>query len=180
MNNGELTAQVARVLARKFNGRADVLFDHGDKKTDGEEKVGVIRSWFGDKLMRDSLLADLDIAVVLPDSNRLVVLIEIEESSANPKTLLGDVFATLFGDHITFQGKRELVVDSKTILIVLAHSKSDLQAASHISGLLQARSMWNTRNSCVGQIVVEMYQDSANLEAKLVTLIEHAIINQKS
>ena len=168
MNNGELTAQVARVLARKFNGRADVLFDHGDKKTDG------------DKLMRDSLLADLDIAVVLPDSNRLVAVIEIEESSASPKTLLGDLFATLFGDHITFQGKRELVVDSKTALIVLAHSKSNMQAANHISGLLHARSAWKTRNSCVGSIVVGTYEDSADLEDKLVTLIENAIINQKS
>jgi hypothetical protein len=177
MNNGELTARMARVLTQKFMGRAEILFDHGDKKSDGEDHVGVIRSWFGNRITRDTLLADLDMAVVLPNSNRLVALIEIEESSANAKTLLGDVFATLFGDHITFQGKRELHVDAKTTMIVFAQSQSHSEVADHLSRLVNTHGTVNTFNSCIGRIVVGTYKNFAELEDKLITLIEHALGN---
>ena len=180
MNNGELTAQLARILSQRFQERAHVLFDHGDKMTDGADKVGVIRSWYGNILTRDSLLSDLDIAVVVPNSNKVIALVEIEESSANPKTLLGDVFAILLGDHITFQGKRELYVDSNSTLTVLAFSKSHVKISDHLSGQLQAHRGWNTRNSCVGRIVVGTYKDFAELEDKLTIIIEQALGSRQS
>ena len=121
MNNGELTAKVARKLAETFKGRADILFDHGNSATDDSNRVGVIRAWFGEKLSRKSLLADLDIAVVSPESNDVLLFAEIEESSASPKTIFGDIFATLLAEHFTFRGKRQLNVAECAKFVVLFH-----------------------------------------------------------
>ena len=60
--------------------------------------------------------------MVRQESGEAVALIEIEESSATPKVLLGDAFATLLGDHITFQGKHALKKGKWTTLIVLVHA----------------------------------------------------------
>jgi hypothetical protein len=181
MNHGELTAEVARRLTAKFKGRADILFDHGKKKLDGEDKVGVIRSWFGDKPTptRGSLLADLDIAVLLPGSNQVVALIEIEESVANAKTLLGDLFATLFGDHIKFQSKRKLQVDTQTILIVLAQSASH-RVVTHLRKAMTANPDWHTKNSRIGHIIIDSFTSESALEEKLTRVIEDALANRQS
>jgi hypothetical protein len=180
MNNGELTAEVARRLTAEFKGRADILFDHGDPERDGLDKVGVIRSWFGDKRKRGTLIADLDIAVVLPDSDKVLALIEIEESSANPKTLLGNVFATLLGDHITFQCKREFQVDSQTMLIVLAQSNSEKQVITHLNQILATSVNWGTRNACIRNVLIDTFRDRFDLEKKLFRLVKSAIENRKS
>jgi len=178
MDNGKLTADVARKLSKKFGTRAEILFDHGDPEKDGKDQVGVIRSWFGDKLARDFLLADVDIAVVLPNSNQVLALVEIEESSASPKTLLGDVFATLFGDHIIFQGKRELLVDERTTLIVLSRGGSR-QVITHLNKILASQQNEQTKNSCIHRIIIDTF-DKSNLEQKLTRVIEDAIANQQS
>jgi hypothetical protein len=179
MNNGELTAKVARKLTAKFRRRADILFDHGKKELDGEDKVGVIRSWFGSELKHGSLVADLDLAVVLPNCDQLVTLIEIEESSPNPKTLLGDVFGTLFGDHITFQGKRELQVDLQTALIVLARSASH-QIITHLNQTLLANPDWRTKNSRIGRVVIDTFETDSDLEEKLTSVIEDTLARRRS
>jgi hypothetical protein len=180
MNKGKLTAKMARILGEKFKGRADILFDLGNPKTDGADKVGIIRSWFGSKLTRGSLLANLDMAVVLPKPNQVVALIEIEESAANAKTLLGDVFATLFGDHITFRGKPELKVDAQTILIVLACSSSHRQVASYLNQTLRVNPDWRTKNSRIGRVVIDAFRTESELEEKLTNVIENALARRQS
>ena len=126
MPDGALTAHVARALARSLSDRpVDVLFDHGDPLTDNPDCLGEIVSWYGDRYVAHARLALLDIAVVRKERDEVVALIEIEESAATPKVVLGDLFGTLMGDHITFQGKRALQVGSGTTLVVLVQGAGE-------------------------------------------------------
>lgn len=170
MNNGELTAEVARLLSAGFQSRAEILFDHGKREIDGTGRVGVIHAWFGDTLNRRSLLADLDIAVLSPQSNRVLLLIEVEESPVSPKTILGDTVAALLAEHFTFQGKRDLDVGSWTTLLVLVRSTTHAE----VIGLLSEK-LGEIKSSCVGRAVIDTFQDKAELEKRLTERIESAL-----
>ena len=101
MPAGELTAQAARRLTKDISyPRFMVLFDHGNPRMDGVNRVGQIASWFGSHYDRNSRLALLDIALVDRKTNSVLALVEIEETSAVPKTIIGDAFGFLFGDHL--------------------------------------------------------------------------------
>jgi len=53
--HGVWTAQLARGLSKKYESSGlDVLFNHGDRLKDPEEKVGGIVSWFGPEYRRDT------------------------------------------------------------------------------------------------------------------------------
>jgi hypothetical protein len=173
MNNGELTAQVARALTTRFKSRAEILFDHGKAQSDGVDKVGKIHAWYGDALKRDSRLADLDIAVVLPRSNRVLLLIEVEESSTSAKTLLGDVFAAVLAEHFTFQGKRELETGDWTMLIVLAQAATQGKLIPFLSEKLA-----NAKSLHSGKIIIDTFGDTSDLEKKLTQHIEQALSRQ--
>jgi len=111
MSNGMLTIHLAHILQQEFNQqRFDVLHDHGPKQMDSPDKVGKLRSWFGSALKAETILADLDIALVSPRDKKVYALIEIEETTDKPKVILGDILATLFGEGIAFQGKLDLQV----------------------------------------------------------------------
>lgn len=170
MNNGELTAEVARALTAKFRARADILFDHGDQKSDGADKVGVIRAWHGDTLNRGALLADLDIAVLLPHSDRAILLIEVEESAASPKVLIGDAGAALIAEHFTFRGNRDLEVGDWTTFVVIARSKTHANLIPFLSKKLGA-----FKSAGIGKVVIETYQDKTELEMKLTRQIGLAL-----
>jgi hypothetical protein len=170
MNNGELTAEVARALTGRFRSRAEILFDHGNQEIEGPDRVGLIRAWFGDTLNRRALLADLDIAVLLPQSNRALLLIEVEESAANPKKLLGDACAALIAEHFTFQRKRDLEVGDWTNLLVLVRSATHAEVSAFLSGKLE-----EINSSHFGQVVLDTFKDKAELEEKLTHRIELAL-----
>jgi hypothetical protein len=180
MANGELTARIARRLSQKLELRGfDILFDHGDRQTDPPDKLGEIVSWFGHKLRLDARLALLDIAVVSRDSDKAFALIEIEESSATPKVLLGDVLATLLGDKVTFQHDRDLKVGQWTTLIVLTRadkrgSKESLVAFLE-DRLNRLRYALSTPNASIDRIVVATFGDESELEAKLTQAVKEAL-----
>ncbi len=98
--HGELTAEIGAKLT--FDGY-DIFYDHGTSS----ENVGKIVSTLKKEYGRDDELSQLDIAVVEQDSDKAVLLVEIEETSDRPKTFLGDIFGVLFGNHIYFR-RREL------------------------------------------------------------------------
>ena len=176
MAHGELAARMARKLSPKPEFRGyDVLFDHGDKEIDPPDKVGRIVSWFGSEYKRDARLAFLDIAVVSRDSGKVFALIEIEESTSKPKVLLGDVLATLLGDKITFQGKRDLKVGRWTKLIAIAHTNKTAQIAFLRDQVNQLRPLLSTSNASIGQIVIDTFDNEPELETKLTQAVEHAL-----
>ena len=180
MANGELTARMARKLSQNLEARRfDILFDHGDSTTDPPDKLGEIVSWFGHKLKLDARLALLDIAVVSRVSDKALALIEIEESSATPKVLLGDVLATLLGDRVTFQHNRDLKVGQWTTLIVLAHadkrgSKKSLVAFLD-NQLNRLKDSLPTLNASIGRIIMDTFKDASELDAKLTQAVEEAL-----
>src|SRR5690349_15243358 len=122
MAHGVLTVQVAQTLQKEFDKRGfDVLHDHGQKDFELEDTPGKLRSWFGSDLTRETALADLDLAIVSRETDKAYALIEIEETTHKPKVILGDIFATLLGSGIAFNGKH-LGIGSWTTLIVLVRN----------------------------------------------------------
>ncbi len=176
MKQGELTAQVSRSLSRELQGRDyEVLFDHGDKGVDPPDQLGQIASWFGPDYKTDSRLALLDIAIVRRGTDDALLLVEIEENAASPKVLLGDVLATLLGDHITFQGQRELNVGPWTSLIVLVRSEADRPDAKIgylVEKLCELKSRMTTSNASIGKVVIDAFSNGVELQEKVVAYID--------
>lgn len=177
MADGPLTAKMARLLSVWLEEhRFEVLCvcGHRGNETPLPENLGHIVSWFGHNYNRDSRLALLDIAVI--SGTKALALVEIEESSDEPKTLIGDLFATLMGDHISYRGQ-ELEVGAFTTLIVLGRNKrgqSDSAALleQHGNSLL---STLRSGNASIGRIVVDTFRDESELEAKMKEQIEKAL-----
>jgi len=69
-----------------------VFYDHGNKQE--HPNVVAIKGFIGNHVTNANRLADVDV-LVANDKQEIIVLIEIEESNITPKTLLGDVFASL-------------------------------------------------------------------------------------
>jgi hypothetical protein len=125
------------------------------------------------------MLAFLDIAIVCRGTGRVLALIEIEESRASPKDLMADAFTTLIGDHVMFQGNRELKVGRWTRLVVLAKAEKVAKDRRHLE-LLQERlneikNQLRTGNASVQHVVIGTFQDELDLEAKLTCEIEKAL-----
>ncbi len=178
MIHGTLTIQMAHALAQELEPQGFVvLHDHHQPGVDSAGKLGKPRSWFGPIYAAHALLADLDIVVAAKDTDQLIALVEIEETTDKPKVLLGDVLATLLGDYITFQGQ-QFQAGPWTSLIVLAHSTNPTHQdriryletqVNHLKDTL------NTRNAKIGKVVIRSFQDKQDLEETLKILIQTSI-----
>jgi hypothetical protein len=185
MARGALTMQAARVLQPEFSQQGfDILHAHGQPGVDSPLLLGKIRSWNGEAYKPETILADLDMAVVSHAAfashkeERIYALIEIEETSSKPKLILGDVLATLLGKGIKFQGTRDLQVGRWTTLIVLARDKHQ----SQLSRLpyLEAQSKYLrenllTPNASIGRVMIDTFVDDLQLEEKLRQSITEAL-----
>ncbi len=96
-----------------------VYFDHGNK---GRNKT-VCRpiAYMGRRYGADATLAGLDIVLVQDGSACLLVEIE-EDPSTRPKTIVGDIFATLLSDNIRIKTK-SYPIRTATFLVALAIRK---------------------------------------------------------
>ena len=179
MPHGEHTARVVRALRQTLSDReVDILFDHGEQGVDPPECLGEIVSWYGPQYGTEARLALLDIAVVWRNGDRAAALIEIEESSATPKVVMGDLTAVLFGDHLTFQGKRRLEVGAWTTLIVLVPAKSDAkrrQVAELARRMEAIRVSLRSGNASIGRMRVGTYGDASDLEQVVEGLVREAL-----
>ena len=92
--HGQSTSAVAKSITDEMNKRGiDVYYDHGKKS----EFVGTIAVSIEEALKSKNQISQLDIAVVERDgdTNKAIALIEIEETTDTPKTLIGDIFTTV-------------------------------------------------------------------------------------
>ncbi len=146
--------------------------------------LGKIRAWNGDTYKSETILADLDMAVVSHaaavshEQERVYALIEIEETSNKPKVILGDVLATLLGKGIKFQGTRDLQVGRWTTLIVLARDKhqSQLSRLPYLEAQCKyLRENLLTPNASIGRVVINTFVDELQLEEKLRQSITEAL-----
>ena len=179
MSNGALTAQVAHSLQQEFNQQGfDVLHDHGQKEINSPGKLGKLRSWFGSALKSETVLADLDIAIVSHRDKKIYALIEIEETTDKPKVILGDILATLLGNGIAFQGKLDLQVGEWTTLLVMVYDahQSHLDRLAFLSEQAKIlKRKLTTPNASIGQIIIDIFSDQAQLEFVLRQHVNKAV-----
>jgi hypothetical protein len=170
---------VARRLACKLSDReVDVLFDHGDPAVDRPDCLGKIASWFGSHLSLATRLALLDIDVVQRDTNAAAALIEIEETTATPKVLLGDLLGTLLGDHVTFHSTHHLEVGPGTTLIVLVRARSEpkrRQTAELAGRVRDLQPHLRSGNAAIGRVVVRPYAGADELAELVERLVREAL-----
>ena len=172
---GELTVWIANKISDEWKKRGyDVLYDHGSKHDNGN--VGKIVSWFGEKYNREAELSQLDIAIVKKNSNDVFALIEIEESTDRPKTLLGDIFGMLMGEHVMFGGKRELTLDKNAVLVILGYSKvrHDERNRYIQDKAMKVKSDLHTANANVKKIIVDTFADEEELSAVMASVLDRA------
>lgn len=168
--HGQLTAKVAREISPYWEERGyQVLYDH-DPASDA---VGKVVSSFGDlPYHRSTQLSQIDIAIVRKVDEWIFAVIEIEETSDKPKTILGDVLGVLMGEHVSFGKKRSLVVDQNTLLLVVVKSKAPHDARNKylLDQVVKARSSLHTANSVIKRISIESFSKDAELSDLLPTL----------
>jgi hypothetical protein len=171
MNHGEYTARAARILTQRLPAEQyEILFDHGQTGIDSSEQLGRITVWYGSTYTRQARLAFLDIALLERETDRVRVLVEIEESTSKPKVIIGDAVAVLLGEHVTFQSTRHLKVGPWTILLILVQSAA-LSSPTRLSYLQNQLNFFKgclqTRNALLNQIIIAGYQNEEALDSQL-------------
>jgi len=152
-----------------------VYHDHGPSG----ENVGNITSWCGHGAApsRDTALSQLDIAIIELSSQRAIVLVEIEESNGPPKALIGDVFGTLMGDHVTFRND-DLNVGDWTNLIVLGvegHPHPDRNEFI-VRNIKSCQASLNSANRWIREVMIVTVEDEEKLESRLASLVRQILI----
>lgn len=174
---GILTDQLAKILTKELDQYGiDVLYDHGQQAC-YPQNVGEIVSWFGNTYDRKSRLALFDIAIIKRETCKALALIEIEETTDKPKVLIGDVMAILMGDGIKFQGKHDLCIGPWTTLIVLGHYSHSphLERVQFLEKQMKdLKSGMDTCNAIIGEIVIGLFNNEDDLNAKAKDQIERA------
>lgn len=168
--HGAMTVRMAQALLAELDSQEfEVLYDHGEKGNDPPNSLGRLFSSF-DRYGRYTALGGLDIALVRRSTNQVIILVEIEESNYRPKVLLGQIFGTLLGSRISFQGKRHWTVGPWTTLIVLAKNSNRAGHERMVFIEEQANKIkthLDTPNASIGRIVLGEFADENELQQKL-------------
>lgn len=171
--HGQLTSATAGSITGELNDQSyDVYYDHGQVA----EFVGKIVVSLDEELTKKKAISQLDIAVVERETNKAIALIEIEETTNNPKTLIGDLLAMLMGNAAYCPGKKKVDVDEWTSLIVSGKGSGHEEKNRYI--LDMANLTWSalgTSNCRIGKLVIETFKDKEALKAVLLVQIEAAI-----
>ncbi|MHB8991790.1 MAG: helix-turn-helix domain-containing protein [Chloroflexota bacterium] len=181
----QYTRIAASFLLSEFHSlptTVDVLLDH--KKVDDTfplDSVGEIASWVyppnllvpwdGIHDKRSAPLAEVDIAVVLGD-RRVHTLLEIEETRAVAKELIGKILGVLLGSGIVFRRKEPLRVGPQTRLVTLIRLDDSQQSTSSlVASKLQfvvdrigrLKDFLDTPNACMTAPVLRTFHDRSDL-----------------
>ena len=169
---GQLTTKMARAISPYWETRGYyVLYDHDPSSNN----VGKIVSSFGEQPPRRSTqLSHIDIALVEKSSERVFALIEIEETTDKPKTLLGDVFGILMGEHLSFGKDHPLLVDENTALFVFGKSKFSHQERIDyvLDQVKRLSSNLGTGNSKIKKIDIKTFSTDGELKELLTDNVE--------
>jgi len=176
-SHGQLTAKVAREISPYWDERGFyVLYDHDP----ADKNVGKIMSRFGESYGRRTQLSHVDISIVEKNSDRVFALIEIEETTNKPKTILGDVFGVLMGEHISFGKERPLLVNEQTILVVFVKSKvSHDERNQYIREKVEkVKPELGTKNSAIRKVFIETFSDDGKLPESVSSLLDNEFKRQ--
>ena len=171
--HGQLTSAAARSITAEMNKKGyDVYFDH-DK---AGEFVGTTAVSSEEKLSRENEISQLDIAVVERKFARAIALIEIEETTDNPKKLIGDIFAVLMGNSIHLPRRKKVEVGKWTSLIIIGKGAGHEVRNEHILKMANnAKSALGTKNSTIGNIVIKSLSANEDMEKILMKIIDKAV-----
>ena len=166
------------------NTSFDIVFDHGDA-TESQEIV----AWFGERYeppYRPKQLAHLDIAIVDPATAHIIALVEIEDTTHNPKTLIGDLIAPQIADGIALGTKAIYTIGSPTSLIIFANFKSSLdqdkyqKRIEHIQQNITMLHPFTQRtNKPFCKCILDSFTNQEELNYKLGEYIQKAIKEYK-
>jgi len=106
-----LGERLKETLEEKLGKDYEVFYDHGDQKHR-------IVAYFND-YSRKNFLSFIDIAIT--EGEEVKVLCEIEETSSNPKKILGDLVSILLAEKIRYAGL-EYSISSPYVILGL-HAK---------------------------------------------------------
>ncbi|MGA2505498.1 MAG: hypothetical protein ABSG01_15560 [Anaerolineales bacterium] len=138
--------------------------------------MGKIAVSIEEKLSRENELSQMDIAIIKREPKKLIALVEIEETTNNPKKLIGDIFAVLMGDFIHLPGGTQVVMGDKTTLIILGKGEDHKIRNERLLKLAdRAKSALGTVNSKIVKIVIESIGEKNNLEELLMKKVDEAI-----
>ena len=143
MKHGRRTRRIAENLHDKLQADSrysgvKLFYDHGDSS---KKEVCQPTSYMGRRYGSDATLSGLDI--VLTHKDRVILVVEVEESEVRPKTVLGDIFGVLLAGKVRIRGRSYPLVDT-IVVVALASSgqgRKDEKYARlerHISGYVQA------------------------------------------
>lgn len=171
--DGALTSAAAKFLADELNESGfDVYCGHGVKGP----FTGKIVSSLTENYKRGDELAHLDIAIVNQATYEVVALVEVEETTDKPKTLLSDLFGTLMGNFISLPNGRKPIVGAHTTLIILAKGRNHEDRNKQICQIaMKAKSALGTGNAEIGNIVIESFATFGKLKKVLMDKVEEAI-----
>ncbi|MCP4648598.1 MAG: hypothetical protein GY853_00775 [PVC group bacterium] len=100
MNNGEITASVGEKLT---NDGYNVFYDHGDAKKN--KNVRACLALLKKPAKNEHRLSDVDIVVC--KEKKVKAIIEIEESSFSPKTILGNILTMMLTKYVAIKKHHE-------------------------------------------------------------------------
>lgn len=185
MANGQLYTVPAAQQLHTFLDPAvfQLYYDHG-VAPDAQQIV----VWYGKEYappFRLQKLAHLDMALIQRSSSRVLALIEIEDTTANTKTLLGDLMVTLLGSGLAIGSQTHWSLGPWTAFIVFAHvaTPARQQAYQRRFDYLQAEVTHllphiETNNAKIGRVLLDSFVTQTELDDKLRRYL-HEII-QKS
>jgi len=169
MAGGQIFTAPTAVCLTEHYRHADrqVFYDHGG---DGAQRLYI---WFGATYPQPRAaqhLAWVDIVVAEPTSRKVYQIIEIEDSSARPKTVLADLMAVLLGDGLAFGGHTDWQIGPWTTFSVCVYAKADT-APTRLAYLhqqvTQLQPCLQTRNAALGRIVLATFQTQTELIRQL-------------
>jgi len=177
--HGPSTSAVAESITEELNKKGyDVYYDHGQ----ASKFVGKIAVSIEKKLGREKEISQMDIAVIERNLSgernlrRVIALIEIEETTDNPKKLIGDIFAVLLGTSAFLLGGEQVDVGEWTTLIIIGKGADHKYRDDKICEMaLKARFTLATNNSNIGNIVIKSFSEDKPLKNLLVRQIKKAI-----
>jgi len=182
MGNGQqYTVPAAQQLHWLLKDTAlQVVYDHG-----GASESSKIVVWYGEQYtapFRPKQLTHPDIVIANPALLQIVALIEIEDTTHEPKTLLGDVIATVLGRGVAIGEQTKWQIGPWTTLLVFAYMKDTARQSLYSSRIHYLQEQihhllpyMQTNNAGIHRVILDSFVTQTELNTKLQHYITDTI-----
>ena len=124
---GIATKRIGELLEQRFEYDSElsslrVWYDHGTREL--SRNVCQPTTYMGRRYGRDATLSGLDIAVTL--GSKVLLIVEIEERTARPKIILGDIFGVVLADSVMIGKRRYSIKDVELLIAMVTPEKGKI------------------------------------------------------